>query len=69
MKSNNAHFCFLVSFFCFILSFHTLWAGQESWYNTVDNRFGGQFRLQGGITGYDNTSYFEPVGTVLPASD
>jgi len=63
MKSNNAHFCFLVSFFCFILSFHTLWAGQESWYNTVDNRFGGQFRLQGGITGYDNTSYFEPVGT------
>ena len=33
------------------------------WYENIDNQFGGHLKLEGGVTGYDKGSYFEPVGT------
>ncbi len=54
---------FLVSFLGLIFIFNPLWAGQETWHGPIANQFGGHFKLEGGITGYDSQSYFEPVGT------
>lgn len=70
MKPNNGHVYWFISFLLSMLFVQNLWAGQDpvlyenkAWYENIDNRFGGHLRLEGGITGYDGGSYFEPVGT------
>jgi hypothetical protein len=62
MKPNNTCIYFFIPILIFIL-LTNLWAEQEAGHKNIDNRFGGHFRLEGGITGYDDGSYFEPVGT------
>ncbi len=70
MKPNNGNICWVISFFLSLLFTQNLWAGQDpvlyenkAWYENIDNRFGGHLKLEGGVTGYDGGSYFEPVGT------
>jgi len=63
MKPNSCHICFLVPLFCFVFIFTSLWAEQKTFTDTINNQFGGHLKLEGGITGYDAQSYFEPVGT------
>jgi len=70
MKLNNDYICWLVYFLLSFLSAQTLWAGQDqpwheekAWYDNIDNRFGGYLRLESRITGYDDGSYYELVGT------
>ncbi|MCK4767884.1 MAG: hypothetical protein KAS28_05790 [Desulfobacula sp.] len=70
MKPNNGNMWWLVSFFLSLLFAQNLWAGQDpvsyknkAWYENIDNRFGGHLKLEGSVTGYDDGSYFEPVGT------
>ncbi|MBC2702993.1 LYR motif-containing protein [Desulfobacula sp.] len=70
MKPDNGNIWWLVSFFLSLLFAQNLWAGQnpisyenKAWYENIDNRFGGHLTLEGSVTGYDDGSYFEPVGT------
>ncbi|MBU8849621.1 MAG: hypothetical protein KOO64_08760 [Desulfobacterales bacterium] len=64
MKKNFDHICCLIFFFLSLIFTSILWAGQNSaWHENIDNRFGGHLRFEGGATGYDGGSYFEPAGT------
>lgn len=63
MKKNKVHFCFFVLFFVFIFLIQGSLAGQEMGNEKYDHQFGGHLRFEGGVTGYGETSYFEPVGT------
>jgi len=70
MKPNNDKLCWLISFLLSLLFVQTLWAGPDpvlygnkAGVENMDNRFGGHLRLEGSVSGYDDGSYFEPVGT------
>jgi len=70
MKPSKNHICRFIFFFVVLSFIQNLWAGQDPvlyenkvWYENIDNRFGGHVRLEGGVTGYDSGSYYEPVGT------
>ncbi|MCP4020648.1 MAG: hypothetical protein GY729_02295 [Desulfobacteraceae bacterium] len=63
MKPNNAHICVLACFFITIFLIQNLMAGQKTLPNNINNQFGGHIKFEGGITGIDSGSYFEPVGT------
>ncbi|WP_457553440.1 hypothetical protein [Desulfobacula sp.] len=69
MKSNNDKILWLISFFLLWLIAPNLWAAQagldenNTWIKNTDNQFGGHLKLGANVTGYDENSYFEPVGT------
>ncbi|SDU10106.1 hypothetical protein [Desulfobacula phenolica] len=64
MKTDHDSIGRLIVFFLSLLFTQTLWAGQNAaWSEKLDNHLGGHFKFKGNITGYDNGSYFQPLGT------
>lgn len=63
MKPNNIYVCFLIYILVFLGFNPDCRAEQTMWHDKIHNRFGGQIRLEGGVSGYDDGSYYEPVGT------
>ncbi|WP_300462996.1 hypothetical protein [Desulfobacula sp.] len=61
--SGSAAACWLVVGFFSLLCIQPSGAGESAWVNSMDNQLGGHFKLEGGVTGYDAGSYFEPTGT------